>query len=241
MKECWKMLKIAICDDDHGICSQIEDILLKYVKKNYFKIDIQVFYSAETLLNYIKQGNKIDLIYLDIEMGQISGIEVGRYIRKVMKDYTTEIVYISGKDEYDRQLFDVQPLHFIPKPISPSLIIEDLNLAISRLKKTIDPFEYTKGNNRFKVAMKDIIYFESVNREIKIVLMDHEDYFYESMEKVHTAVSSHQFVKIHRSYLINYNHVSIFKYDEIVMSNGEVLPISQARRKAIRDIQVNEE
>jgi len=61
------------------------------------------------------------------------------------------------------------------------------------------------------------------------------------MEEIHATVSNHQFVKIHRSYLINCNHVSIFKYDEIVMSNGEALPISQSRRKKIREIQVNEE
>ncbi|HHX60055.1 MAG TPA: response regulator transcription factor [Epulopiscium sp.] len=235
------MFKIAICDNDKSICSQIEHIILKYSAKSYLKIDIEVFYSGETLLNYIEQINQFDLIYLDIEMGNINGIEVGRRIRKVIKDYITEIVYISGKDDYDRQLFDVQPLHFIPKPISPNIIIEDLNLAIARSKKAVGFFKYNKGKDRFKVPAQDIIYFESVNREIKMVLMDKEDCFYSSMEEILAVVFNYQFVRIHRSYLINYNHVSVFRYDEIVMSNGDVLPISQSRRKEIREIQVNEE
>lgn len=235
------MFKVAICDDDLVIASQIEAVILKYSKNNYLKIDIEVFYSGETLLNYIKQENQFDLIYLDIEMEKTSGIEVGRQIREVMKDYITEIVYISGKDEYDRQLFDVQPLHFIPKPINPTLIIDDLNLAMTRLKKVTKFFKYNKGKNSFKVSAQDIIYFESVNREIKIVSVDQEDCFYGNMEGIQTVVSNYQFIRIHRSYLINYNHVSVFKYDEIIMSNGDVLPISQSRRKEIRGIQVNEE
>lgn len=235
------MFKVAICDDDKVICSQIEEIILKYGTKSYLKIDIAVFYSGETLLNYIEQVSQFDLIYLDIEMGKINGIEVGRQIRKVMKDYITEIVYISGKDEYDRQLFDVQPLHFIPKPINPNIIIEDLNLAVTRSKSETHFFKYNKGRNRVKVLGKDIIYFESVDREIKIVSIDKEDYFYGKMAQILTAVSNYQFVRIHRSYLINYNHVNIFKYDEVMMSNGEVLPISQSRRKEIREIQVKEE
>ncbi len=145
------------------------------------KSDIEVFYSGESFLADIMQGNQFDLIYLDIEMDQINGIEVGRQIRKEMKDYTTEIVYVSGKDEYDRQLFEVQPLHFIPKPIASNIVIDDLKLALERSKK------------------------------------------------------------LHRSYLINFNHISIFRYDEVVMSNGDILPISQSRRKAIREIQVGRE
>ena len=235
------MFKVAICDDDKIICSQVEDIILKYSTKSYFKIDIEVFYSGETLLDYIGQANKFDLIYLDIEMGIINGVEVGRQIRRIMKDYITEIVYISGKDQYDRQLFDVQPLHFIPKPINPNIIIEDINLAITRSKKALNFLEYNKGKNRFKVPIQDIVYFESVNREIKIVLIDKEDCFYSSMVEMLALVSNYQFLRIHRSYLINYNHVSVFKYDKIIMSNGDVLPISQSRRKQIREIQVNEE
>ena len=145
------------------------------------KSDIEVFYSGESFLADIMQGNQFDLIYLDIEMDQINGIEVGRQIRKEMKDYTTEIVYVSGKDEYDRQLFEVQPLQFIPKPIASNIVIDDLKLALERSKK------------------------------------------------------------LHRSYLINFNHISIFRYDEVVMSNGDILPISQSRRKAIREIQVGRE
>lgn len=236
-----QMLRIAICDNDKAICSQIEAIILKYCARNSLKSDIEVFYSGESLLSHIMQGNQFDLIYLDIEMDQINGIEVGRQIRKEMKDYTTEIVYVSGKDEYDRQLFEVQPLHFIPKPIASNAVIDDLKLAIERSKTLHGIFYYKKGCDKFKVPIKDILYFESVGRKIKIMIAHKEDYFIGNLDDVLKNVSKEQFKKIHRSYLINFNHVSIFRYDELVMSNGDILPISQSKRKAIREIQVGRE
>jgi DNA-binding LytR/AlgR family response regulator len=235
------MFHIAICDDDLGVCSLIESTLLKYSAKNYIKMDLEVFYSGESLLAYIKQGNQFNLIYLDIELKKINGVDVGKHIRKVLKDYNTEIVYVSGKNEYDRQLFDVQPLHFISKPINSKKIIQDLNLAIARSKKINSFFKYHKSNDRIKVPIKDILYFESLNREIRIVLIDKEDFFYGNMEEIFNAVSKYQFIKIHRSYIINYNYANVFKYNMVIMSNGAKLPISQSRRKKIREMQIDEE
>ena len=105
-KEERDMVKIAICDDEQAICSQIENILLDHSKRTCLEIDIEVFYSGEKLYSYIESGHGFDLIYLDIELELMSGIEVGKKIRNTMKDHKTEIVYISGKNGYDRQLFD---------------------------------------------------------------------------------------------------------------------------------------
>lgn len=104
------MFRIAICDDEQIIGSQIEKILLDYPKRTSLEIDIIVFYSGEELCRYMELGNIFDLIYLDIEMEGINGLEVGKKIRNTMQNHRTDIVYISGKDGYDRQLFDI-PRH----------------------------------------------------------------------------------------------------------------------------------
>lgn len=233
-------MNIAICDDDKKICSQIENILLDYSNKNCFKVEIDVFFSGESLLSYLAQGNSYDLVYLDIEMGVTNGVEVGLQIRKVMKDYATEIVYISGKDGYDRQLFDVQPLHFIPKPIRASTVIDDFKLAMERAKKINESFQYQKLHDLYKIPINDIIYFESQNREIKIVTTSCEDIFYGKLEDIELKVAGYQFLRIHRSFLINYNHVAILRYSEVVMSNDVTLPIGRTKRQEFRNLQINE-
>ena len=88
-------MKIAICDDDKKICTQIESTLLEYAEKFMQNIEVLVFFSGEDLIEYMNKGNIFQLIYLDIEMKKMNGVDVGKYIRKILKDYATEIVYIS--------------------------------------------------------------------------------------------------------------------------------------------------
>lgn len=233
------MFGIAICDDEQIIGSQIENILLDYSKRTGLEIDIIVFSSGEELHKYMELSHTFDLIYLDIEMESMNGLEVGKKIRNMMQNHKTDIVYISGKDGYDRQLFDVQPLHFIPKPIDPNKVIEALKLAMIRADKLGGIFTYKKGNELHKVLIKDIIYFESIGRQTRIVTVNSEDIFYGVTKKIFRIVMKYQFVKIHRSYIVNYNHISIFRYEEVIMSNKVILPISQAKRKEIKDIQLN--
>lgn len=233
------MFRIAICDDEQAIGSQIEKILLLYSKRACLEVDITVFYSGEELYKYIESGHGFDLIYLDIEMELMNGLEVGKRIRNTMKDHKTEIVFISGKDGYDRQLFAVQPLHFIPKPINPKMVIEDLNLAMLRADKLEGIFTYKKTIETHKVPIKDIIYFESMDRELRIVTINSEDIFYGTIQQIFESVAKYQFIKIHRSYIVNYIHIAIFKYDEVTMSNGIRLPISQSRKKEVREIQLS--
>lgn len=233
------MFRIAICDDEQAIRSQIENILLLYSKKTCLEVDIIGFCSGEELYKYIKSGHGFDLIYLDIEMELMNGLEVGKRIRNTMKDHKTEIVYISGKDGYDRQLFDVQPLHFIPKPIDPKMVIEDLNLAMLRADKLGGIFTYRKTIETYKVPIKDIIYFESMDRELRIITINNEDIFYGTIQQVFETVAKYQFIRIHRSYIVNYRYIAILKYNEVIMSNGMRLPISQSRRKEVREIQLS--
>ncbi len=235
------MISIAICDDNKEICSQLENILVEYSSSAYLKIDVSVFYSGESLLDFLNQGNSFELIFLDIELGQINGVEVGRQIRKVFKNLDSEIVYISGNDGYDRQLFDVQPLHFIPKPIIAAIVIEDFKLALKRTGCMRRFFKYQKGYDIHKIPINEIIYFESLNRELKIITVSGTDSFYGRLEDVTLNISKYQFLQIHRSYLINYNQVNILRYSEVVMSNGETLPISRAKRQEFRNLQMNEE
>jgi DNA-binding LytR/AlgR family response regulator len=233
------MISIAICDDDKKICSQIEDIIVAYSKKRQLKIDLSVFYGSKSLLKFLNNGNSFDLIYLDIELKNIDGVEIGRHIRKTLKCFHTEIVYISG-DCYSSHLFNIPPLNFMPKPINPSIVIDDIEFALERVKSVGGCFKYQKGYDIYSIPINEILYFESQNRKIKIVSVHQVDFFYGKLSDVVFSVSKYQFIHIHRSYLINSIHVSIVRYNEVVLSNGITLPISRSKRINLRDYQFNE-
>jgi DNA-binding LytR/AlgR family response regulator len=232
------VFRIAVCDDEQVICSQIENIILNYAEENNEKIDTQVFYSGEELNRFLEMGQSFDLIFLDIELKLINGIEVGKKIREELDNQILQIVYISGKDNYYRDLFEVRPMNFLQKPISEADIIKDIRLAMKLADKLGGVFIYKKGHEVFRKPVKNILYFESSNREVKMVTSDGEEIFYGKLDEVYEQVAKYHFMFIHKSYIVNYFFVTKFKYEEVTMSNMEVLPISQARRKTTRELQV---
>lgn len=234
------MFKIAICDDIKSTCDEIKDIILNISKGNLSEnISIDIFYSGEALISDIREEeNLYDLIFLDIELGgKINGVEVGRIIRGEMDDYITQIVYISSKNNYDRQLFDVQPLHFLQKPIDVIKIENDIKLAIKISGKENKFFELKKLRNIIKVPYKDILYFESRGREIILVSCKMQYIFYNNINSLSKMLPDF-FIYPHRSYLVNYELITCFKFEELVMSNGDVIPISRNKRKEIRNLQL---
>lgn len=97
-------------------------------------------------------------------------------------------------------------------------------------------FIYSKGQNKYRIPIKDIVYFESINHEINIVTTKETDVYYGAMKDVAEQLSSTHFILIHRSYLINYNQTRNIKYEEVTMSNNKMLSISRPRRKEVRQL-----
>lgn len=229
------MLRIAICDDEKIICRQLEDILLKIEDIINQEVDVDVYYSGEELCNYLYSGNHYDLIFLDIELNEINGVEVGKRIRNELNDELTQIVFISGNESYAMELFEVRPLNFLIKPFDKAKIESVLLKALKLLDKENNFFEYKNGNINFSVNIKDVIYFESHGRKVNIVLSNEKKNFYGKLSTVEEQISNQDFIMIHKSYLINLNHCIEYTYEYVKMSNKEVLTISQNNRKSVRE------
>ena len=232
------MFKIAVCDDVASVCNELKTMIM-YMKNDLIckEITIDTFYSGEALIDNIKEENLYDLIFLDIELGKINGVEVGHIIRKQMEDYVTKIIYISSKDIYDRQLFDVQPLHFLKKPIDSKKVFDDIQLAMKISEKENRNFEFKSFRNTIKVRYRDILYFESRGREVFLMGTKNNYTFYGNIKDLEEVLPKF-FIHPNRSYFVNYEFVTCFKFEELIMTDGSVIPISRNKRKEIRELQL---
>lgn len=229
------MLRVAICDDDLTVCEQVETMLLELNHTHGVEIEIEVFYSGEELYRFLKDRQYYDLIFLDIELKRMNGVDVGKKIREELFNETTKIVYISSKESYAMELFEIRPFHFLIKPIHPSKIKDVVIKATQLLELERKLFEYQIGRTNYKVLMGDIIYFESDGKKVKLYLKESEQEFYHKLSEIQKQMHSKDFVMIHKSYLVNYNHVIEYQYNYVKMSNQVILPISQQHRKLVRD------
>lgn len=231
------MLNIAICDDNNEICSTLEEIILSYSKTSLIDVDVEVFYSGESLISYIQNNNNFDLIFLDIELKSTTGIEVGRKIRKDFDDNISKIVFITAKNGYAEQLFDIQPLNFLRKPINETKVIECMILAIKILNLENTIFKYKSSKDTKVVKYADIYYFESMVKRIKIVSSDGEDYFYSNLKYIKKSLPI-SFLSPHRSYIVNYNNVSKITNNEMYINAINVkIPISRRKLSEIQKMQ----
>lgn len=231
------MLKIAVCDDNHYLCIEIEQVILDYSIQCNIKIDIEVFYDGKELINYIKNQHSFDLIFLDIELKTTTGIEVGTTLRKKLDDYITKIVFISSKTGYERQLFDVQPLNFLDKPIDKEKILNCIDLSLKLLDKEKKKLKYKVGKEYKQIAFQDILYFENKLRKVKITTLDGTDEFYGTLAIVKSQLPN-IFLTTHNSYIVNYNYIKKISGDSILMINEMIIPISKRNLKDIQQFQI---
>lgn len=229
------MIRVAVCDDFPETVTQVNEYLVEYQQLRDVKLDIKSFYNSEELWEYLRR-NPCDLVILDIELVKMNGVELGQLIRTELNDHTMKIVYISAKDCYDRQLFEVQPLNFLPKPIDKEKLFKMIDLTIDLLRDTERFFVFENKQGTFRIRFNDIIYFESFDHDIKIAAVSGNYEFKSSLSEVLKQLSDSRFLQVHRSYIINYSNANHIKYEEIIMSNGDAIPVGRDRRKDVRKI-----
>ena len=228
------MYNIGICDDGKNICAVLEEMVQLYSQKNKIKMDTKIWYTGEELCQFLEQGGHLDILFLDIELFEVTGIEVGDFIRNKMEDRGMQIVYISGKSSYAQKLFKTQPLDFLVKPITQQQIEDALELGVKLLEKNRQKFEFQNGKDYYYISYGKIIYFESEGRKIKIVAGGAEKAFYGGIRDLEKKLPR-EFFTIHQSYVINKAHVVRYTYEMVEMDNGTMLSISKAYRKQVRE------
>lgn len=228
-------IKIAVCDDELEICSQVENILIKLLKERRIKCDIDIFYSGESLCRGLERS-EYDIIFLDIELPQMDGVEIGKYIREIRNNDIVQIAYISSKQEYAMELFDIRPINFLVKPLDEVIVAKVVDAYIKISGGKTDVFSYIKGYEQHKVEVYKIMYFKRDRRKVIMYTTEETVEFYESLEKIYERVKNYGFLFIHKSYMVNYRYIKTIGYDHLVMIDGEEFSISQARRKEIRDM-----
>lgn len=231
----YDVLYIGICDDEKGTCALLEEWCYEYGKKRGIDIEVCVWYTGESLCDDIyEKKSRLDMLFLDIELISTDGIKVGKFIREELENLEIAIVYISSKSSYAMNLFRVQPIEFLIKPIKKEKLEEVITCGIKLHERKNQIFEYYIRGCNYKVPYKEIIYFYSENKKINIVLKDEEMQFNGKLKDV-AKVVPHNFVLIHQSYLVNLDFVTECSYELVKMNNGTLLNISQPYRKMVRE------
>lgn len=212
-------MKIAVCDDEKIIR---EDIAQK-VGLIYPETALFLFENAAKLL---ASGERFDIIFLDIQMDGISGMDAAKALRG--KGDNAVLIFVTALEGYVFQAFDVEAFRYLLKPFQKAKFYEVLNAAVKKCEereRKVFPEEEKSisikcGRVTSKVYLKDIIYAEVFNRKIILHTTDGNLEFYGKMSELEKELGE-DFFRPHRAYLVQLRYVSRYNATSITLENGQ--------------------
>lgn len=224
------MIRIAIVDDEKQIRKQIFAMISKYFIDNALECKVLPFSDGQELID---SGLKFDIIFMDIEMKNVNGIQAAQHIRK--SDMNVPIVYITGYVDYWRRAYKVHAFDFISKPASQEQIDNVLNDFFSTVyKKNKAKISLATDDGMLLVNLDEIRYF-NIKEKKKVVLSNltgKNIIVKENIGDIYERLNKDMFFMPHRCCIVNFRYVKEVTKDRlIIMDNGDFFPLSQRKKQ----------
>ena len=225
-------MKIAVCDDEAAQCMLLSDYLKEWGKSRKNQPEVSCFFSGESLL-FSWEDEIFDLLILDIEMGELSGMELAGKIRKDNEEIP--ILFITGYEKYMAQGYDVAALHYLLKPVQKEKLFEVLD-GLARKKKPEEKLVFPTADGHILLPASQIWYVEAMGHDCLLCTAEEKRQIRMSMGAALKLLENKKgFVQCHRSYLVNLQHISAIVRTEVVLDDGARLPISRRAQKEVNE------
>ncbi len=222
--------KIAICDDQAESLALLSAFVSQWCSGRGHACQIHTFSSGEEFLFDYEENSAYDILILDVEMKELSGIQLARRIRADSKKI--EILFVTSHFEFIAEGYEVDALHYLVKPVAMEKLWEVLDKAAERLN-TEPPFVIISCEGEtIKLYEEDILYVESFLHYISIHTKDRE---YRMKESISTFAEklSEDFFRIHRSYLVSLKSIRRISRTCVCMEGGQELPLARGKYDAV--------
>ncbi len=232
------MLQIAVCDDEQFYREKIKCLLEQYLHEHHPEYMVQTFSSGSEFLSVQENNVKYDVVFLDISMEQINGIQTAKQIRTFHSD--TFIVFVTAFIDYALECYKVNAIRYILKDQLETAVSECMNAILQKMQKKQVVFAFSDGERA--LYTDNILYIESSRHKCIFSYMNHSagetgivSYpIYEKLDAVEQTLSAYSFLRIHKSYLVNMKHIRRISNYTVFLDTGEELPVPKLRYQAVR-------
>lgn len=220
------MIEIAVCDDDKFTVDYIVNTLTHISKKNNLYINIHTFTSGMEFISNYNPSKSYDIIFLDILLDSLNGIDIAKHIRE--NNDITKIIFISSSSEYILDGYDVEASNYLIKPLDYEKLNKVFIKAIKSLYNTNSKLlKINHGSKTITLPLSKVLYFEVYNRKVIAILDNSTIEFYSRLSDIEVLISKYNFVRCHRSYLVNVCKISQLSSSEITLNNFAKIPIGK--------------
>lgn len=232
------MLRIAVCDDETAMVQGNTAMLEAVLRELGLTGEITTYTDSRNLLCDITEDNfHFDLLLSDIEMPEISGMELAERIKPFLPDI--RIIFITSHIEYAIDAFELSIFRYVPKSDIAKRLPSAIRDAVSLINLEADKSYTIQAKGRYeKIPLREILYIERDGKNAVINTADGVSKVRKSLQAVFDEIDSEEFIFIDRGYIVNLIHIMQVKNSTAVLKNGTVLPISRSHLQAVKE-QIN--
>ena len=223
------MIHIAMCDDSKQERQILAALFKRYQELHATPLQIHIFQNGFSLLDAIDQGKRFDITILDILMPGENGIEIARNIRASGTD--TEIIFLTSSPEYAVDSYEVKAQNYLLKPVTEEKFFASIDSILAELdeKDTASFIIYTTEKQYSRIRVSSLVYGEVTHRTITLHLAD------QTMISAVMTFTEFQdilkaypdFIYPHRSYAVNMNYIQYVTKSDIILTDGQKIPLSR--------------
>ena len=226
------MIHIAICDDEPCMSDALRQMVSAFFCGKNIDTMITQYTSGEQLL---RSQKKIDILFLDIQMGGLSGMETAKKLRR--RKFKGFLIFITVLREMVFDAFEVQAFDYLVKPIDETRFEHMMGRLLSSLQDAGSAgLLIQKGYESSIIPFEDIVFCEIIDRKVYVHLVSSEIIdFYDRIDHLETKLDD-SFFRCHRSFLIHLKYLKSYKKGTAYMENGKEIPVSRLRSKEFSSV-----
>lgn len=228
------MIRIAICDDEQHCISDAESAVTQYLSSEDVPFTLKSFSNGDDLIEALRT-EKIDILFLDIMMPLLNGMDLAREIRS--RDSAVRIIFLTSAPEYAVESYDVKASGYLLKPLDRGRLFRVLADCIRTLKTEPDNIIVRTLLGFQKIYIHNIECIEAQNKRVIFRLSDRTSIEALNTFSYYTEHLSYEkgFFKCHRSYLVSISNIDSFTSTEAITKSGARVPIARAYSKIFKE------
>lgn len=222
------MMQIFICDDEPKMLSDIAKKVATLLPED----ELRLFSSGGELLSCLEKS-VCDILLLDIDMPEITGLQVARELSALKKKPL--LVFVTSHDELVYDSFQYHPFAFLRKSRFDAEIEKVLQDCVRELEEKEQHFCFRSDGNDVRLLLADILYFEAEGNYLKVVTAKDTYRFRSTLTAVEHTLQNCGFLRIHKGFFINQAAVKLLNSEEATLQNDIMLPIGKSYTKTVRE------
>lgn len=220
------LVRVAVVEDETELYGYYGKLMEAWGKARNVRLAVTFIASAEEYLFKYDRQNIFDIIFLDVCMKDMNGMELGHEIRK--SDRNAQIVFLTGKSEYVFEGYEIGAVRYLIKPVREDEMLKALDACLEKLEGSREDYLIMKyqGEN-LRISRSEIMLIQVEGHYLKMQMVDRAYEWKASLKEMLAKLDPARFVPANRSAVVNLEFVSKITHEECILENGEAIPVSR--------------